>query len=154
MLLTQESIKELFHYEDGKLFNKTQRSNRIKTGEEAGCLDAYGYKRTTINGKRYKIHRLIYMYHNGEIADGLKIDHIDRIRLNNNIENLRLVTKQENQWNREAKGYRFRKNTNKFEAQIKLNRKDIYLGCFDTEDEARNAYLEAKKRLHIIEERN
>jgi len=153
MLLTQESIKELFHYEDGKLFNKTKRNSRALAGEESGTLHNTGYRQIKINRKDYQAHRLIYIFHNGEIADGLYIDHIDQDKLNNNIENLRLVTNQENQFNTEAKGYTFDKASNKFMAQIKLNGKNINLGRFDSEKEARAAYLEAKNKLHIIEER-
>jgi hypothetical protein len=153
MSLTQDLLKELFYYADGKLFNKIQRGRRALAGEEAGCLDTYGYKVITINKKMYKSHRLIYMYNNGEIADGLHIDHIDRNRLNNNIENLRLVTSQENGFNRGAKGYYFNKLANKFMARIQLNGQQIYLGYFDTEKEANCAYLKAKEELHTIEER-
>jgi hypothetical protein len=150
MLLTQESIKELFHYEDGKLFNKTKRSKSINVGDEAGTFTAKGYRAVTINRKIHRIHKLIYIYHNGEIADGLYVDHIDRVKSNNNIENLRLVTNQENQWNSNAKGYTFNKSRNKFMATIMANGKQTYLGRFDSEKEARAAYLEAKERLHII----
>jgi len=153
MDITQELIKELFYYENGKLFNRFKRSGSALAGEEAGCLDTYGYGQIKINGKLYKTHRLIYMYHNGEITDNLHIDHIDRDKSNNNIENLRLVTRQENQWNRGDKGYCFHKRDNKFQASIKLNGKRIHLGYFDTAEEARAAYLEAKERLHIIQER-
>jgi len=98
-------------------------------------------------------HRLIYIYHNGEIENKLQIDHLDRNRSNNNIENLRLVTIQENQFNTDAKGYYFDKARNKFMAYIMVHRKQLYLGHFDTGEEARVAYLEAKERLHIIIER-
>jgi len=153
MEITQTLIKELFFYEGGKLFNRTQRGNRIKIGEESGYLQADGYRRIRIDGKMYLSHRLIYIYHNGEIADGLHIDHIDRDKLNNNIENLRLVTIQENQFNTDAKGYYFHKPSNKFMAHIKVHQKLINLGYFDTAEEARATYLKAKSELHIIEER-
>jgi hypothetical protein len=153
MTFTQDLLKELFYYVDGKLFNRIQRDSRALVGSEAGTLNGAGYRQIIISGKKYQSHRLIYIYHNGEIADGLHIDHIDRDKLNNNIENLRLVTPQENQWNRGAKGYYFHKPRNKFLAKIKLNGKDINLGYFDTAEEAKNAYLKAKKELHIIEER-
>jgi hypothetical protein len=154
MNLTQDLIKELFFYENGKLFNRFKRSGSALAGEEAGYLQAYGYRRIKINRKLYYSHRLIYMYHNGEITDNLHIDHIDRDKSNNNIENLRLVTEQENQWNRGDKGYCFHKRDNKFMAYIKLNGKRIHLGYFDTAEEAKNAYLKAKKELHIIQKRD
>jgi len=153
MGLTQGLIKELFYYEDGKLFNKTKRHYKALAGEEAGALNTIGYRTISVKGKMYLSHRLIYIYHNGGIADGLHIDHIDRIRSNNKIENLRLVTRQENQWNLPAKGFHLHKSNNKFRAQIRVSGKRIHLGLFDTEEEARKAYLEAKKELHKIKER-
>jgi hypothetical protein len=153
MEITQKLLRELFFYEEGKLFNRVQRSQNTKAGEEAGSLSNTGYRRIGINGKSYRTHRLIYIFHNGEIDNKLQIDHLDRDKLNNNIENLRLVTNQENDFNRNAKGYTLHKPANKFQAQIKLNGKQINLGLFNTTEEARDAYLEAKERLHIIEER-
>ena len=65
------------------------------------------------------------------------------------MNNLRIVSHQENQFNTNAKGYF--KNGKKFQAYIKLNKQQIHLGTFSTEEEARNSYLEAKKIYHIIE---
>ena len=80
-----------------------------------------------------------------------EIDHINGIRDDNRICNLRSVTRQQNQWNRTtAKGYYLDKRTNKFNSQIYLNRKRIRLGYFNTEQEARTAYLQAKEKYHII----
>ena len=79
-----------------------------------------------------------------------EIDHINRINDDNRICNLRSVTRQENQFNRTAKGYSWNKHRNKWRARIFLNNKEIYLGLYITEEEARNAYLEAKEKYHII----
>jgi hypothetical protein len=80
-----------------------------------------------------------------------ELDHINGIRNDNRIENLRSVTRQQNQWNRTtAKGYYWDKVKNKWRAELKLNRKKIYLGMFNTEEEARNAYLAAKQIYHVI----
>ena len=57
--------------------------------------------RTKISGR---IHRLIYSNLVGEIPKGYEIDHIDRNRHNNNLSNLRLVTKKENNQNKDIKG--------------------------------------------------
>jgi len=153
MGITQDLLKELFLYKEGKLFNKTKRRYNALTGEEAGCLQNTGYRAISVKGKLYLSHRLVYIYHNGEIADDLHIDHIDRTRSNNNIENLRLVTRQENQWNLPGKGFHLHKPNNKFRAQIRVSGKRIHLGLFDTAEEARKAYLEAKKEFHKIKER-
>ena len=115
-----------------------------------------GYKRISMNGNKLLLHRVIYYAHNKEwdihdVSKDNKIDHIDGIPANNNLSNLRVVTAQQNQFNRHtAKGYCWHKRDNKWRAEIAVNRKTIYLGYFDTEEEARNAYLEAKKIYHIM----
>jgi hypothetical protein len=78
-----------------------------------------------------------------------EIDHINRIRYDNRIFNLRSVTKQQNSFNRiNVKGYSFQKGTNKYRADIRFNNKTIYLGLYHSEQEARNAYLQAKEIYH------
>lgn len=115
-----------------------------------------GYKRTQlrIDNKKinFFIHRLVWETYVGPIPEGKWIDHIDRVRDNNDLSNLRVLTQQQNRWNSGAKGCTYRKNRNKWEATIWVNEKRIQLGYFPTEAEARNAYLEAKKVYHIIDE--
>jgi rRNA processing protein Gar1 len=92
-------------------------------------------------------HQFAYYYKYNKIVDC--IDHKDGNKLNNKIDNLREVTRQQNQHNRPtAKGYI--KIKEKFKSQIKINNKTIYLGMFNTEEEARKAYLEAKQKYHLI----
>jgi hypothetical protein len=79
------------------------------------------------------------------------LDHINQIKTDNRISNLRIVTNQENQFNTKAKGYCWHKHVKKWMSRIQLNGKLINLGYFTTEEEAREAYLNAKNKLHIIE---
>lgn len=80
-----------------------------------------------------------------------EIDHINNIRDDNRISNLRSVTSQQNKFNNsKAKGYSFYKKKNNWKARIKVNGVDIHLGYFTTELEARESYLNAKKIYHII----
>ena len=114
-----------------------------------------GYKAIYINDKRKTLHRVIYYAHNQDwnISDNSKnnyIDHIDGDIANNDIRNLRVVTCQQNNFNKRAKGYYWNKTKKKWIAQIGINQKTISLGHFDTEEEAHNAYLEAKKKYHIM----
>jgi hypothetical protein len=106
-----------------------------------------GYLTIKIDGKMYLFHRIIYKCFHPEMDETLCIDHINRIPNDNRLENLRLVTHQENQFNTDAKGYTKRKNG--FQAYIQLNgiQKSKY---FRTENEARNWYLEQKEILHLI----
>lgn len=94
-------------------------------------------------------HQLAWFLHYNEVPN--VIDHIDRNRSNNKISNLRNVNMQMNQFNRcDAKGCRFHKGA--WNAHISINSKQIHLGCFKTEAEAKQAYLDAKKIYHKIDE--
>ena len=80
-----------------------------------------------------------------------ELDHINGVRDDNRIINLRSVTRQQNQWNRKnVKGYIWVEKGNKYESQIVLNGKKIYLGRFNSEDEAKKAYITAKEKYHVI----
>ena len=110
-----------------------------------------GYNRVLCCNKNVYRHRVIaYAYLNLDIDDATKqIDHINGDRICNHVDNLRIVTHQENHHNQtKAKGYTFNKQKNKWQAQIRLNNKRIYIGYFETEEEARQAYLEAKLKYH------
>ena len=72
------------------------------------------------------------------------------MKTNNNVENLRIVNNQENQWNTESRGYYFDKKKKKFNARIVYNNEHIFLGLFNTSEEAHQAYLDAKLKYHII----
>jgi hypothetical protein len=92
-------------------------------------------------------HQFIYYIATNEIVD--EIDHINGDKTDNRIVNLRSVSKKQNQQNRiTARGYYL--VGNKYQSQIKTDNTVIYLGLFNTEVEARKAYLDAKKIYHII----
>ena len=122
------------------------------------CVNKDGYYTITIHHKKYKksylVHRVIYKFNNPEwdIHDSSgdnQVDHIDNCRSNNNIENIRIVNHSENQQNRlSTKGYYWNKKEQKYHAQIRINHKSIYLGIYDTPEEARDAYLIAKPKYH------
>ena len=86
---------------------------------------------------------------------GMYVDHIDGNKLNNRRSNLRICTNQENCMNRKKcnnnlagyKGVHFRKDLNKFHAQIAFNGKKIYLGIFKTAEEAHQKYCEEGRKL-------
>ena len=93
-------------------------------------------------------HQFIYYMATGKIVN--EIDHINGDKEDNRIANLREVTHQQNLFNKKAKGYYWCKLNNKWRSKIGLNSKSIHLGLFETEIEARQAYLDAKKIHHII----
>jgi hypothetical protein len=115
-----------------------------------------GYKYIKIKPKSYYLHRINYYAHyptwdiHNSCNKTNSIDHIDIDKTNNYIENLRVLTHQHNQWNRICKGCYWCKRCQKWRARIIVNGKQKYLGLFDLEEDAHQAYLEAKKIYHII----
>jgi len=113
-----------------------------------------GYNRLQFGGrgKKFFRHRIVaYCYLGLELYDTEKvIDHIDRNTINNDVENLRVVSQQQNTFNRNAKGYSWKPKLKKYQAMIMYNNKHYCLGCYDTEEEAHNAYLEGKNQFHSI----
>jgi hypothetical protein len=93
-------------------------------------------------------HQFAWFITNNEIPN--VIDHIDRDITNNKIVNLRNVNLQINQFNRNAKGCRFHKRDKVWIASISKDKKQIHLGTFNNEQDATQAYLDAKKIYHII----
>ena len=139
---------KLICFQDGTIIRLKQSGNHKLIPNVDNML---GYNVVNCNGKIYLRHRIIaYSFLKLDI-DNVKsfVDHIDQDKLNNNINNLRVVTNQQNTFNTKAKGYYWDKQANKFHAQIRFN-KVINLGLFDTADEAHNAYLQAKLIYHII----
>lgn len=115
-------------------------------------INNLGYKTVNlyISGKQTtcKVHRLIAQAYLPDYSEDLQVDHEDRIRTNNDISNLRMVTHTESQQNKDSKGYCYHKASGKYQARIMVNGKDEYIGIFDTPEEAREAYLAEKLKLH------
>jgi len=140
------------HYRGEETINDTW--HEIKFSEDNGYL----YCHITFDGvqKKFYQHRLLHLARNPgwDIFDGSKdnyIDHKNHDTTDNTDENLRVVTHQQNNFNRSGvKGYCFYKRYNKWSAQIMVNYKKIHLGYFVNEEDAAAAYLEAKARLHVI----
>ena len=82
-------IKQYFIYNNDGTFTRTDKKN------SKGSLDKDGYLIIKIKGKQYKAHRLVFAYHNGKFPT-MEIDHINRNRTDNRIENLREVDRQTN----------------------------------------------------------
>lgn len=139
--LEQSLLKKIFEYKDGDLIRK----NKV-----AGCLHKSGYKQIKVDNVIYPAHRLVWVYHNGSINENMQIDHINGIKNDNRIENLRLVTAQQNCFNRSrlnSKGYTWNKNVKKWQSSIFVDGQMKYLGLYANEQDARNVYL-ANCNLH------
>tara|TARA_R110000803_G_C11791663_1_gene298124 strand:+ start:34 stop:582 length:549 start_codon:yes stop_codon:yes gene_type:complete len=152
-------------YPDGTIMNRAhcrgKETREDKWNEIKFAKNSKGYLSTiiSIEGKyrRFGKHRLIYYAHNPswDIFDSRmdnSVDHRNRNIEDNTIENLRLLTNQENQFNRDNAGYCWSKTQKRWRATICKDRKQHHLGYYDNEDDARAAYLKAKEELHIIPE--
>jgi HNH endonuclease/AP2 domain len=126
-----------------RIFNKMHAGRQITYSP-----NGYPRARVRYQGRIYGIflHRIVSALAKGRWPPQ-EIDHWDHNPANSRLSNLREATPTQNQHNRKnPRGY-FR-HRNKFAARIVLARKTIHLGTFDTEEEAHQAYLRAKKKYH------
>ena len=101
--------------------------------------------------KRFHLlgHQFAYYWVYRKVVD--IIDHINGTKYDNRICNLRSVTSQQNSFNRKkAKGYYYHKGAKMWQSNITISGKQIYLGMYNTEEEARQVYLTAKEKYHLI----
>lgn len=149
-MIEQEELKDLFYYKEGALYWRNNTGTATKAGSKAGCLHKTGYVNISIKGKKHRAHRLIYLYHFGYMPN--QIDHINRIKDDNRIENLRPTDSSKNQMNTEnrkpyGRGVYERPN-GRWRAQIYKNGKAISLGHYSTMSEAQEAYDKAKMEIY------
>ena len=153
-MLTQSYLKEILTYNpETGIFTWNNVHQGVKKNLTAGSL-AYGYIDIMINNKIYKAHRLAWLYVHGEMPKNV-IDHINRIKDDNRIENLRDVSNLINNQNRIKSSLNNKcgylgvsKKGDKYRARIQANEKSHHLGCFETAELAHEAYLIAKRELH------
>lgn len=152
--LTQELLWFLFSYKEGVLFWNAKINQRIEIGSVAGSKDGNGYVQIMINGKRYKAHRLIFIMHKNFAPS--TIDHINGVRDDNRIENLRAATLEENAHNRRIsklstsgiKNVYWHKSSRKWQVAVSANGKQIHAGYFNTKEEAESAAISARNKHH------
>ena len=149
---SQERLRELFDYDpvQGLLIRK-----KFNGGKKVKPLkNAWEYRQTMVDSKSYQHVRLVWIWNNGEPGMNVDIDHINRDRHDDRIENLRLATDSENSSNRGLyrnntsgyKGVSFKQG--KWVAQIMVNYTARYLGIFATKEEAVAAYQQAAAEMH------
>jgi hypothetical protein len=166
MTLTVEYLRECFDMDEatGVLtwrsrarshFKNTARAdswNAIYAGKKAGGVDKDGYVQCKVYYQTISAQRICWALAYGEFPTMI-LDHIDRNRANNAISNLRECTKAENSRNVRKKANAVglkgvRRSRRKFQAQIGVNNKKIYLGSFSTAAEAHAAYCVAAVKHH------
>ena len=157
--LTAERLRELLHYsaETGVFVWRQFRGRNAKLGDVASNGHPSGYRFITVDGRSYAAHRLAWLHTYGAMP-AKYIDHINGVRDDNRLENLRDVTPAVNKQN--IKGARkdskasglvgafWHNRANKWFSNIGVAGKRQHLGMFSTAEDAHAAYIEAKRRLH------
>jgi hypothetical protein len=158
---SQERLHELFEYREDNISQpflwKIRTAPCVKIGDTVGTVDkTIGYYLIRVNNKVYRLHRLVWIYHNGDIPDEMIVDHIDGDKTNNRIENLRIATQNENMQNSKirsnntsgVKGVSWNKQIKKWRARIRICGKEFHVGYFHTKEEAEAAVIAARNNLH------
>lgn len=150
-----------FNPDTGKFLWKPRTDvNQVWNSRYAGtpALDTMltiGYMSGTLLRKRYLAHRVAWAYYYGSWPES-EIDHINMVRHDNRISNLRPASKSENMCNRGKqsnntsgfKGVSFHKATGKWDARICVNNNKKFIGLFETPKLAHDAYCQKAKELH------
>lgn len=147
-MITQARLHELFIYDNGRLLRRRSIKG-YHALTEIGTVRTKGYLAAVVDGKCYRVHHLVWMYHYGHFVK--ELDHINRVRNDNRIENLRPCNHSQNLSNSASrrgkyKGVTFCKYTQRWRAQITLDGVHHCLGRHDTPEEAAMAYNEAAIR--------
>ena len=158
-----EEFKKIDDYDNYEVSNLGNVKNTDTNMILKQCKDTKGYYFVNLskNGirKNFTIHRLIALYFIPNPQNLPCIDHIDRIRTNNLISNLRWVSKSNNNRNRpkfknsssKYMGVYFDKSNGKYKAQISINNKNKYIGIYDKEDDAARAFDDYVKQHNLAE---
>lgn len=121
-------------------------------GEVAGSTSGAGYAKIQIDGVTWQGHRLAWLYMRGRLPR--QIDHENLVKSDNRFSNLRAATGSENTANQPKrkdtssrfKGVTWNKNCGRWQASIKVRGRNLYLGLFDEERPAHNAYVAAARQ--------
>jgi hypothetical protein len=153
--MNQALVAKYFDHKDGRLYWKkvSHQNKQYLVGQEVGSIHKTGYRHVTWQGKIHKVHRLIYLLEHGYLPK--EIDHINGDRQDNRLENLRDVTRSQNQFNKSmcknntsgTRGVSWHKKSNAWLVRVCANGKSKSIGYFkDLElaglvaDEARSIY--------------
>lgn len=155
--LTQYDLQSIVNYDPltGVFTNKIDRNPRAPKGAIAGYTNTIGYTVIQINGRKLHAHRLVWLYMTGEWPLH-EIDHINRVRSDNRFENLRQATSAENKHNTTnrisntsgCRGVTWHKARQKWQAQISVMGKYLYLGTFESVEDAVAARKDAVVKFH------
>jgi hypothetical protein len=149
-------LKEYFNLDErtGRLSWKQKVARKVVIGNEAGSFRKDGYGTVQLFGKTYLVHRIIYAFVHGACLG--EVDHINRDPSDNRPENLRPATRSQQNMNRSvqsnntsgARGVYWFKPKGYWAARIKVQKRYICLGYFNTIEQATRAYLHAAEKHH------
>jgi hypothetical protein len=152
--MNRKILKQFFEYHQDGCLVRTKDLGRGKIGQKVfGTKNSEGYMLVTFQRKSYRIHRLIFLLVRGTQPNA--IDHIDRDKTNNRIENLRAVTVSENHCNKieqrnnrsGVKGLSWDRAKNYWKGSIQINGKRISVG--HSKDRAKVERLLKQKREEL-----
>lgn len=161
--LSQDILQKLLRYcpETGHFFWKANKRGHTKAGQLAGRIANDGYQQICVNGRLHLAHRLAWLHVYGHWPVNY-LDHINGIKDDNRINNLREVTQTENMQNIRTAyasnkscgllGASWNSYNSKWKASIRHSGKKHHIGYYDTAEEAHQAYLQKKIELHAHSE--
>ena len=139
------------------IFTWSTGGRGIRKSAIAGTKNSEGYWGVRCCGRVYLAHRLAWFFVHGEWPHG-GIDHINGDRMDNRLENLRVVAHEINMQNKRAAmannnscgllGVTWNKQHCKWQSKLMASGKRHHIGYFDTAESAHEAYLNAKRILH------
>ncbi|HEF4774340.1 HNH endonuclease [Burkholderia multivorans] len=155
MRVDASNVRELFDYDPATgVMKRRVRMGIHAAGSICSKVNMYGYISTRFHRIDYLVHRLAWIYVNGDVGEFL-IDHKNGIRSDNRIENLRSVDRLFNGQNRKVASKNNKsgflgvsKCGNKWVSQIQHADRKHHLGLYDTPEEANEVYLLAKEMIH------
>lgn len=152
-------IRRVLDYdpETGLFRNIVRRASHAPAGSVAGHITTIGYVVINHAGKLYHAHRLAWAFVHGDMPTDALIDHVNGIKSDNRIANLRLCDQAQNMAN--CRGHKDNplpkgvkaaphNKSNPFRASIMVRGKSHSLGYFKTKEDAETAYRDASIRLN------
>lgn len=153
-MIDVEELKKVFRIRNGNLERLNYHYPNGKWTVVANRNNNNGYCQVSLNGEKVMYHNIIWILSTDEdIPESMEIDHINGNKLDNRIENLRVVSHRINMQNqkvhRDGKlvGHTSKKRNKRYMSQIQINSKRIHLGYFKTKQEAHKAYKIACKHI-------
>jgi hypothetical protein len=156
--MNQELVAEHFDHKEGRLYWKkvSHPNKQYLVGQEAGSIHLTGYRHVTWQGKVYKVHRLIFLLEHGYLPK--EIDHINGNRQDNRVENLRDVTRSQNQFNKAmcknntsgTRGVSWHKKSNAWLVRVCAGGKTKSIGYFKDLELAGLVANEARSIYHGV----